>query len=67
MSAALSSEFKASTMWVGVGQLLTSIIVIGYIWAIAWSVLLIKKASGLEYEPLLPRSEDVRGETEQTA
>lgn len=59
VSAALSSEYSATTIIVGIAQLVTMFIVVGYVWAIAWSVMLIKKASGQENEPLLPRRETV--------
>lgn len=56
ISAVLASEFMTVTVLVGVAQLVTSFILVGFIWAIAWSVVLIKKTrgTGTEYEPILP-------------
>lgn len=44
ISAYLASEVEHETIYVGIAQLVTSIIGIGYIWAIIWSVRLYKIA-----------------------
>lgn len=56
ISAALSTEFMTVTVLIGIAQLVTSFILVGFVWAIVWSVLLIKKArsEGPEYQPILP-------------
>lgn len=55
------------TIVIGIAQCLTSILVIGFVWAIAWSVVLYKTAARAStYQPVPSTAEaDTNAETQQ--
>lgn len=59
IASALGSDFSWITVAVAVAQLLTSFIIVGWVWAIFWSCVLVKKARAEgDYAPILPVAED---------
>lgn len=53
IAAFLGDEVLTPTIIVAVAQFFTSFIIVGFIWAIAWSVMLVKTAGRQgDYEPV---------------
>lgn len=49
INSLLGMKFNATTFFVGILQLLSSYVIVGWLWALWWSVLIINKSGASEY------------------